>query len=204
PAWARPQPSDSTLHVNRVRLRGVRIATRDIELQPFDGDVRLGPDGAVQTAAFTGGGVTVTLTPRDKGVRLQLQAQEWTPPVGPALPFSELAVDAVVENGQATFSSIEGKIGIAPVRAAGRAKWGAGSIRAEGEFSLTKGNLAEIMAVYTRDFSATGTVSVNGSYVLQGKTLPELFEAPVVEASFNVEQGVLNNVDIVRAIQYPS
>ena len=42
------------------------------------------------------------------------------------------------------------------------------------------------------------------TFTLHGGSLAGLFTHPRIEASFNVEKGVLNNVDVVRAIQSPS
>jgi hypothetical protein len=60
------------------------------------------------------------------------------------------------------------------------------------------------MANFTRAFSATGTLTANATYLLQGTTLQNLFADPRVEANFNIEKGSINNVDIIRAIQAPS
>ena len=60
-----------------------------------------------------------------------------------------------------------------------------------------RGELAKLMAAFTRDFTATGTLAVNGTYTLQSATLENLFAEPKVEATFSIDQGVLNNVDLV-------
>ena len=51
--------------------------------------------------------------------------------------------------------------------------------------------------------SATGTLHANVTYSAQSPKLQSLFAQPAVEATFNIEKGVINNVDIVRAIQSP-
>ncbi|MGH8648328.1 MAG: AsmA-like C-terminal region-containing protein, partial [Burkholderiales bacterium] len=95
------------------------------------------------------------------------------------------------------------KIGRANIKGSSRASWG-GGIRVEGDFAVTNGELAQLMANFTRQFTASGTLTANASYSLQGTTLQNLFADPRVEASFNIEKGSINNVDIIRAIQIPS
>jgi hypothetical protein len=73
-----------------------------------------------------------------------------------------------------------------------------------GEVNLSNGDLGQLLSGFTRDFTASGTLNTNMAFVLQGRSLQALFANPRVEASFNIERGVLNNVDLVRAIQSPS
>jgi len=109
----------------------------------------------------------------------------------------------VFEPQQATVTSIEGKVGRGAVKGVARASW-AGGIRVEGEFNLTNGDLGPLLAGFTRDFTASGSLNANATFALQGASLQNLFAEPKVEASFNLERGELNNVDIVRAVQSPS
>ena len=77
-------------------------------------------------------------------------------------------------------------------------------IKAEGEFSLTNGELGELLPMFVPEFSATGNLSANATYALQSNAFATLFASPRIDASFTIERGVLNNVDIVRAIQSSS
>jgi len=118
--------------------------------------------------------------------------------------WEDIAAEGVVEGQQAVFSAIDGKLGFAPIKATARASWAGGAVRVEGEFNATKVDLSQSMAPFTRDFSATGVLSANGTYALQSNSLEELFAAPRVEATFSIESGSLINVDLVRAVQSPS
>jgi uncharacterized protein involved in outer membrane biogenesis len=136
-------------------------------------------------------------------MRVGLEAHNWRLPIGPAVEFDDLAMEALMDSQQASITAIDGKIGRAMVKGSARANWG-GGIRLEGDFTVTNGELAQLLSGFTRDFSATGTLHANVSYALQGTTLQNLFAEPRVEATFNIEKGAINNVDIVRAIQVPS
>ena len=81
--------------------------------------------------------------------------------------------------------------------------WASG-IRVDGEFSIANGDVNQLMAVYTRDFNMTGSVNTDGTFILQGDSLNNLFASPRAEATFTIEKGELNNVDIVRAVQSPA
>jgi hypothetical protein len=204
PAWIRAQPADQPLHVRRIRARAVKLAVRELDTQTFDADVLLAADGTLQRAQLSDAKLRAELVPKDKAVRVALEAREWRPPFGFPLEFSELALEAVFGPQQVTVSNIEGKIGFAPVKGSARASWDGNGIRVEGDFSITNGDLSAMLGGVTRNFSATGVLNANATYSLQAKSLPALFDQPRVEATFNIERGSLNNVDLVRAIQSPS
>ncbi len=203
PGWTQPQGGAQPLSVRRIQLKSVKLAVKDLNIPLFNGDITLSPEGVLQRAVLSDGKVSIELEPRDKALRVGLEAHNWRLPIGPAVEFDDLAMEAVMDSQQARITTIYGKIGRAMVKGGARASWG-GGVRVEGDFTVTNGELAQLLSDFTRDFTATGTLHANVSYVLQGTTLQNLFAEPRVEATFNIEKGAINNVDIVRAIQVPS
>jgi hypothetical protein len=203
PGWTRPQTGAQPLSVRRLQLKSVKLAVKDLNIPLFNGDITLSREGALQRAVLSDGKVRIELVPRDNALRVGLEAHNWRLPIGPAVDFDDLAIEAVMNSQQASITAIDGKIGRAMIKGGARANWG-GGIRVEGDFTVTNGELAQLLSGFTRDFTATGTLHANVSYALQGTTLQNLFAEPRVEATFNIEKGVINNVDIVRAIQVPS
>jgi hypothetical protein len=203
PGWTLPQAGARPLSVRRVQLKSVKLAVKDLNIPLFNGDITLDREGALQRAVLSDSKVRIELTPKDQALRVGLEAHNWRLPIGPAMEFDDLAMEAVMDSQRASITAIDGKIGRAMVKGSARANWG-GGIRLEGDFTVTNGELAQLLSGFTRDFSATGTLHANVSYALQGTTLQNLFAEPKVEATFNIEKGVINNVDIVRAIQIPS
>jgi len=202
PGWVKPHAGPLT--VRRIQLKSVRISAKNIDVPSFGGDVTLGLDGALQRATFTDGKVRFELTPKDKALRVALDGRNWRPPLGPAVEFDDIAMEAVIEGRQARITGIDARIGRASIKGSANVTWSESGIRAEGDYSVTNGELAQLMAEFTRDFTASGTLNANVSFLLQGTTLQNVFAAPRMDASFNIEKGSLNNVDIVRAIQNPS
>ena len=204
PGWAAPATGEQPLRVKRIKLRGAKVSVKALDLDTFEGDILLGPDGAMQRAVFNDGKLKVDLTAKDKAVRVALEARGWKPPLGPAIEFDDLTLEAVVDGQQATISSFEGKLGFAPVKGSARASWRGGAISVEGDFNLSNGDLGKLLPVFARDFTATGHLTTNAKFALQATALENLFAEPKVEATFNIERGVLNNLDLVRAVQNPS
>jgi len=203
PAWIRPQGGAQPLNVRRVQLNAAKVTVKNLDTPIFNGDITLGPDGALQRAVLSDSKSRFELTPREGAMRVALDGRNWRLPLGPAVEFDDIVMEAIVEPQQASITAFTGKIGRATIKGSARASWGSG-VRLEGDFAVTNGELAQLMANFTRDFSATGTLTANITYALEGTTLQNLFADPRVEASFNVEKGSINNVDIIRAIQSPS
>jgi uncharacterized protein involved in outer membrane biogenesis len=136
---------------------------------------------------------------------MNLNASGWALPLGPRVQFDELSLAAVIDRQQAVVTKIDGRVGRASIKGVAKVNWGnSNSVKVAGELSVSNGDLGQLLTGFTRDFSASGTLSANMTYILQGSTLAALFSNPRIEATFNVQKGVLNNVDVVRAIQSPS
>ncbi len=193
----------AALQISQLRLTAVKVNGLPIDVPQFEALINFSRSGALQKMRLSDGKMTVNATPKDNGLALAISAGEWQPPVGPALNFSDLSVTAQVDQQQMTVSAFEGRIGGGRVKGALKATW-AGAIIVEGEFNLENSRLQELMPAFTRDFSANGALTANGSYALQGKTLKTLFDASVAEASFTISTGELINIDVVRAIQAPT
>jgi uncharacterized protein involved in outer membrane biogenesis len=202
-SWLKPQAAPQAVHVARVRLKGVQLNLKAVEVPTFDADVALTRDGTLQKAAFTDGRVKIDLVPKDQNLQMNLDGRAWSLPILPAIEFDDLSITAVFTPRGATVTRLEGNLGAGKLKADGKVAWGNG-LRMQGTFALTNGDLGQLMAAFTRNFSANGTVSANGSYALQGDTVAALLSNARVEATFNIEKGSLGNVDLVRAIQSPS
>jgi hypothetical protein len=193
---------DGPLKLNELRLTGVKVTGLSFDVPMFDAAITFGRDGKMQKMRLNDSKITINAAPKDDGLALNIEARQWQPPFGPVLQFTDLSINALVTRQLATLSSIEGRLGGGRLKGAAKASW-TSDIRVEGEFNLENGRLQELLPAYTRDFSATGSLTTNGSYILQGKSLKSLFDTAEAEARFSIDIGELNNVDLVRAIQSP-
>jgi hypothetical protein len=201
PAMAKAGDGNA-LRLRELRLTGVKVNGLPFDVPLFSTTVTFSGGGDIQKLRLSDSKITVTATPKDKGLALAIEAREWQLPFGPALQFSDLSINAQVDRQQATLSAIEGRVGGGRLKGALKASWG-GNIAVEGEFNLENGRLQELLPAFTRDFSATGGLTANGSFALQGRTLKTLFDTTAAESSFTIDIGELSNVDLVRAIQSP-
>ncbi|UCF74965.1 MAG: hypothetical protein JSU71_11985 [Betaproteobacteria bacterium] len=202
PGWVKPPAGGKSFTVRRLKLRAVKIAFRGIDIPGFNANLLLEPDGTVKRASLFDGRLSIELIPKGRTLEAEFRAGSWEPPFGPAIPFDDLTATAVIEGRQARISKIEARMGRGTLKGSATAAWDRG-FRLEGDFNLSNGEVKDLLRVFTDIFTANGSLNLNGTYALQSETIEGLFDNPRVQATFNIENGVLNNVDIVRAVQSP-
>ncbi len=198
--WVRAQAGEPALQISQVKFRGVKLATRGIEIPPFEVNASFGARGELRTATLNVDKARFEVTPKDKTWQVKLSATGWKSPIGPAVEFEDLEASAVMDANGATVTEIKGRVGGGALTGQLKASWG-GAIQAAGNFKLENGRMNQLMPAFTRDFTASGTLSLTANYTLSGATLQTLFDDVRLEGPFSIAGGELNNVDIVRALQ---
>jgi hypothetical protein len=198
-------PAKSRLQVRRLKIIGFQLALHGIELPSLDGTVTLAKDGGWQKISLRDPKMNLDFMPlKEQGqYRATFHARNWTPPICPSVEFAELGATATVTRDQATIIGIEGRIFEGALKGAVNVRW-KNNLSADGELALKGADLASALAGFTRDYTASGTLDAGLKFTSQGQTAPELFAAPRVTATFALQKGTLNNVDLVRAIQSTS
>ena len=198
--WVRAQSADPALQINRIKFKGVKLATRGIEVPPFEVDASFGPKGEIRTATINLDKARFEVTPKDKAWQVKLTATGWKSIIGPAVEFEDLEATATVDGNGATVTGIKGRVGGGALSGQLKATWGS-TIQASGDVKLENGRLNQLMPAFTSNFSSSGTLNLTANYAFGGATLQTLFDDVRLEGSFTVASGELNNVDIVRALQ---
>jgi uncharacterized protein involved in outer membrane biogenesis len=137
------------------------------------------------------------------GIRANISAKNWRPPLGPGLEFTDLGATADITRQQAVVTNIMGSLYGGSLTGGATVKWARG-ISADGQFSLGNVDLAQLLPVFTTAFFISGTLATDGRFTTQGQKPDELFAAPRVNAAFRLQKGIINNVDLVRALQSTS
>jgi len=203
-AWLQPQAGASALQIDRVKASGVKLGLREGELPSFDATVDLGADGSLRKAVLRDPKLTVELAPvKGEGLRANFKARSWTPPVGLAIEFAEIAGEGLVTPGQIAVSNIDGRLYNGALKGQVTVKW-AGEIGAEGDFTLQGADLAQVLSGFGSAFDATGSLQTSGKFTSRGQKVAELFSSARITAEFTVQKGMLNNIDLVRALQSAS
>ena len=204
-AWAQAPNAEPRLQVKRIKISAIKLALRGVEMPSLDAVVTLGKDGAWQKFNVRDSKANLELVPlKEPGqLRANFSARAWTPPVGPRVEFSDLSATATLTRDQANISNIDGRVFSGALKGSLVLKWGS-ALLAEGELNLKGADVGQVLAGFTRDFIASGTLETAMKFTTQGQTPDELFAAPRVTANFALQKGTLSNLDLVRAIQSTS
>ena len=135
-------------------------------------------------------------------MRATFTMRNWTPPVGPPIEIKTLSGTATLAAGQLTVANAEGQLYGGELKGSATVKWSAG-LAAEGEFQLKGADFGALLAAFTDEFGATGSLEATAKFALAGRDARDLFAAPRLNGTFVLQKGALNNVDLVRAIQTP-
>lgn len=198
--WANPQ-GKSRLHIGHIELTTVKLALSQVDLPAFDASLILAQDNSLQSATLHDAMLNVELqSPKDDGLHGNFSANNWTPPIGPSLQFSHLDGNVQADWQHVVISNLDGKFYGGSLNGNMAINW-EGSLNAKGGFNLKDVDLEQLLPVFTQDFIASGMLDANAQFATQGNLLADLFAAPRISATFKLQNGALNNLDIVRAIQ---
>ena len=198
--WVRAQTGEPALQINHIKLRGVKLSTRALEIPPFEVNATLGTRGELQKATINVDKARFEVTPKDKVWRVALNASGWKSLIGPAVEFEDLDATAIVDASGATITDIKGRVGGGALTGQLKANW-SGTLQVSGDLKLENGRLNQLMPFFTKNFSSSGTLNLTANYSMSGATLKTLFDDVRLEGPFTIAGGELNNVDIVRALQ---
>jgi hypothetical protein len=199
--WTKPQ-ANARLQIRQIKATDVKLGQSLIDLPNFDAVVTL-HDKGLDKAVLNNDKLSVELSVAEDGIRAKVSARDWTPPVGPPFVFNTLTATLVIKDEQAVINELSGKLDSGTLTGKATFKWGQG-LNVDAGLQLEGADVAALLAVFTRDFSATGALNINGQMKLQAATLDQLFASPQFAGTFTLKDGEIKNLDIVRAIQSSS
>lgn len=203
PKWLDAAVNDKSMQVGRVVVKSIKLESRIAKLPPFDADLQLSVDGAIQKAVLssTDGKLNVELMPHDNQIDIALNAAKgWAPPLGPQIEFTDLTVNAVATHNQIKIEKFESLLYGGAAKGTAIIVWG-GPWSVDGEVATERIGLQDLMAVFTRDAKSTGQLESRLRYSMSSQGLATLFESPKVDGTFDIKKGNLDGVDLVRALQ---
>ena len=204
PLWLKSVGTMQRFQVNQVHLRNVQLALKNIEALKFDADIQLSGSGAFQRAQLTSADskLDADVVAEGEDYLVYISGKNWQLPVGPRFIWDEIHAKAMATSTGMHIEEIRGALYGGKVTASGRLSW-VGQWHVEGEFKASNLQLERMMPLFTHDIAASGTLHAIGSYTMQAVSPAQLFDAPAIKANFNLTEGAVGGIDLVRAIQFP-
>jgi uncharacterized protein involved in outer membrane biogenesis len=99
-----------------------------------------------------------------------------------------------------TFSQIEGRLYGGNLKASMVVDW-ANQWTATGIFKLSEVELEEVMPSFTKEASLKGPLTSSATFTFKANEFATILDAPEINASFSVDNGAINGIDLVRALR---
>ena len=187
----------------REGFRGARIFAKDVKLigpvalPKLDGEVRIGPDGAVSSVILSGPeGLAATLSPTANGeVEFDVTAANLVVPFAPELTLSSFAMKGTANRQGMNIASWGGGLLDGALSGTATVRW-TGAWHVEGGLTARAINGAWFAPALLSEGKAEG----QGRFSMSGADPMKLYDAAHLEGNFSVGKGVLGTVDLSRVL----
>jgi uncharacterized protein involved in outer membrane biogenesis len=188
------------VELRRIVVDDAQIEMDGMNLPTMDADVSLAAGGKLGKALLTSseGNLTIDLVPKDAGYAATIKAEKWTLPVGPKLVFDKLTANLEYVGSTLKFPQVEAALYRGSLIASGKLDW-TKNWRLSGNFKTNGIELGDATPLFTRAMKVTGRITGDGKFSGSAKEPGKLADAMALDYKFNVTDGVLYGMDLVRA-----
>jgi uncharacterized protein involved in outer membrane biogenesis len=207
PGWIPPAAKPGApVEPAAVRVESIKLDDALIKLQkatfgPFDARLNLGADGGLVDASLVGrdGKLKGHIKPERSHYVIEAVAKDWTAPVGPAIHFDELTIKGVATAHDADLNDIRARLYGGNVAGKVTGTWKKG-FQLKGSADVNQVEIAPVLKALGRPLSLTGKVTARPvTFSASAARADQLVNALRLETPFDVQNGVLHGVDVVKA-----
>jgi hypothetical protein len=201
--WISFSNNRNKLKIDQISLNQSSIKLNGVE-QPvfFNSDIALTSSGKLKNAKLYSDKHTLAIEvlPQNDTYEINVTANEWQPPLGAKIMFDELSAKGVADNSGINFSHIEGKLYGGDLKAKMAIHW-ADQWAATGSFEVSKINLEEITLKFSDTATLKGHLNSSATFSFKADDLAKLVDTPEINANFEIANGHVDGIDLVRAMQ---
>lgn len=200
PASAGP----SGVRVRRIVLSDVALRFERTTLTSLDGLITLASDGTVKEirVQHQSERLRIAATPIAGGFELAIDARRWTAPAGPPILFDRIKATAQLTakgiSTSALSASLYGGRLAGPVAVTWRPAW---SIA--GELALEGIEVQPLARLLSSNAALSGRLQAKPRFAVHARDSSALIASLKLQSSFQVEEGVLQQIDLEAATRNP-
>jgi len=207
PAWTRSTAKPGApVQPPAVRIGSIRLDDAVVMLQkatfgPFDARLSLTGDGDLESASIVNrdGKLKANIKPDRANYLIDVSAKSWKPPVGPAIHFDELVIKGVATLKDAKLSDIHAKLYGGSVTGKLTVGWGKG-IQLKGNAEVNQVEIQPVLRALGKPPTLSGKLTAKPVVFSASASRPDqVVDALRLETPFDVQNGVLNGIDIMKA-----
>jgi uncharacterized protein involved in outer membrane biogenesis len=201
-SWLKPEGASQQAQIRNIRLSKLRMDLKPVNPGTVNVNIVLTPEGGFASAMVTSedGKASLAIRPDQDRYALDLTARNWQPPTGPAVVFDELRVAAVATASELDMKEIRGGLYGGTIAGEARLGWQDGW-RLSGELHGKGVDVGRITSLLSPETTVSGKMNADGRFSMKAKSYVQLFESPNVDARFKVTDGVVHNLDMVKAVR---
>jgi uncharacterized protein involved in outer membrane biogenesis len=202
PAVAKPgQPSQPP----PVRLETIKLDDAVIKLErgtfgPFDAQINLSNEGNFESAGIVtrDDQIRILVKPGLPNYLIEASAKGWTPPIGPAIHFDELAMKGVVNPKGANISELSARLYGGTVRGNLAIGWQKG-LQLKGSAAVSQVEISPLLGALGKPQNMSGRINAKPVFSADAVNSEQILDALRLETPFGVQGGILHGVDIRKA-----
>jgi uncharacterized protein involved in outer membrane biogenesis len=207
PTWIPPAPKPGTppapaaVRVQSIKLDDAVIRLAKATFGPLDARLNLSSDGTLVDASIVNrdGKLKAIVKPQRPGYLIDAQAKGWTLPAGAPLHFDELVVKGTATLVDANLGDIRARLYGGTVAGKVTGSWKKG-FQVKGSAELNQVEIAPVLKALGRPATLSGKLTAKPvTFSASAARADQLANALRLESPFDVQNGVLHKVDIVKA-----
>ena len=193
-----PQPPP--VRVDSIRLNDALIVFGTTNFGPFDAQAGLDSNGDPLEASLStqDGKLKAFVKPGQSNYLIDLSAKAWTVPLGPAIAFDELSITGVATRDDAALNQISAKLYGGTVVGKATLSWRQ-DLRLAGNFDLDQVETQKLANLLSTATHVSGKLSGKATLSGSAPSADHLANALRLEMTFQVQNGVIHGVDILKA-----
>jgi len=187
------------VNVKHVIINELQLDWPDMKLPTFNMDVYLTSANAMESLKLktVDGVLNADVTPKDEGHLILINAEKWTSPVGLPLLINKATLEMYLKGSQLDIPKIDLALYNGTLTGNAVLSWAKGW-RTSGKLQVNNMSVKEPSSLVSKSVYLSGNLSGNGGFSATAKDASVLTDNLHLDFKFNVKNGVLHGLDLVK------
>jgi len=187
------------VNVKRVTLNALQLDWPGIKLPALNMDVHLTSANSLESLSLEtiDGVMKADVTPKDEGHLILVNAEKWTLPAGLPLLITQASLEMYLKGSQLDIPRIDLALYNGKVSGNAKLSWTKGW-RASGKLQVNNLSVKEPSSMVSKSVYLSGSLSGDSGFSSMAKDASGLQDNLNANFKFNVKDGVLHGLDLVK------
>lgn len=203
PAVAKMIANNQQYTLQKLTLENTDLQINGLSLPPLNADIALNASNVFKQAKIQSSAqdFTLTVTHINGDYLIDLFAMNWRLPLAPFPAFTQLSATGIIKNEDVSLSSVTGQLYGGQLAATLHINLASPKLASEGRFQLSDVMIDKIAQDLQLEPVVTGSLNSQGHFYLSFTSSSNTLNPPHINASFNIQNGVIKKIDIAEAMR---